>query len=227
MIILILTYEARLRDSLIEFLQLEKDTHNTTPVRKVYRKGSWICAYIEEWCTLQNIEEVCTLFAPELLILPFFGFSVSSQHHVGDIIVPHTLLTYNPLIQEKDFTREHHNTLLGEATFLDIWDQKDYHIENYGLSLGGIAVDRVVVEDTEQFAFALDFTYEADIYTTDDISSRVTFALSWKCSTYVIGCVTVAKKNPENLSVNQLGEHLIISIDFLLDRAAESSDSWA
>jgi len=57
---------------------------------------------------------------------------VSSQHEVGDIIFPNTFLQYNPLIQMKEFTKEHHNTLLGDAIFLEnITDQKDYHVEDF------------------------------------------------------------------------------------------------
>lgn len=216
MLVLILTHESRLSDSLIETLQLEKDSMNTTDTLKVYRKRSWICIYSAVWFDAQGIDRTLEIFAPDLLILPFFGFSVSSQHEVGDIVVPHTFLHYNPLIQKKSFTSEEHNTLLGDALFLDIENQRDYHIENYGLTLWGIAVDGVILEDTDTFGSSLDFTYEADIYTTESISPFGLYARSGKIQTYIMGCITIAHKNTQDFSIAQMGENLITSIEFML-----------
>jgi hypothetical protein len=186
MITAFVSADRRIALAVIAELSLEKREESTVQ-RKVYQKKGFVFVLLESALTAEDIAWVQENFMPDSLVFPFIGFSVSSQHEVGDIVFPNTFLSYNPLIQMKHFTKEDHNTLLGEAGFLDTFPlQRDYQVEDFGLSVGGIAVGNVVLQDTENFMSALDFTYEGDIYTTENLMEIFQYTKNIETGVYIL-----------------------------------------
>lgn len=64
------------------------------------------------------------------------------MHEIGDVIAPNVFLSYDSAIERSEITEENHDTIASNPRFLEIFDeQKDYYVEDYGLSVGGIVVD--------------------------------------------------------------------------------------
>jgi ABC-type taurine transport system substrate-binding protein len=61
---------------------------------------------------------------------------VDLTHEVGDVILPNVFLSYDDQISQVELTEENRDQFLGTAKFLEIYnEQKDYYVEDYGLSV--------------------------------------------------------------------------------------------
>jgi hypothetical protein len=91
-------------------------------------------------------------------------------HEETDVVLPNVFLTYNPVIENVDFNEKNRDGYLGQAEFLEIYnEQKDYYVEDFGLSVGGIAVDSVPSTVYENHSDKLMLAYEADIYLEESL----------------------------------------------------------
>ncbi len=92
------------------------------------------------------------------------------MHEIGDIILPNVFIPYVAKMENQDSQIEDDIVWITGAKFLEIYnEQKDYYVEDYGLSVGGIVVDRVPHD--ESINTELMMTYEADIYIDDSLDA--------------------------------------------------------
>lgn len=161
MISLILTDDTRIRDSIVRDLQLEKSPHPDGWAR-IYRRAGWIL--IEDTLSPRTLKNIALDYAPDHIFVPVLWESLSGEHRIWDIIIPHTFLKYNPLIEKSLITKDNRDTLIGEAFFLDyLGEQWDFLEEDYGISIGGIVLSSIPKDIDDELATKLTLVYEADI----------------------------------------------------------------
>ncbi len=161
MLNIVYTARAELRDAFIKKLSLTERETSRVGI-SFYQNGNWILAFAD-----MPIAQVALILEEEYQMQDFFvadlGWTIDMDHELGDIILPNVFLSYNPLIAMSEITAENRDQLLGKAQFLEFYEeQKDYYVENFGLSIGGILVSGA--PDNPDLAEKLMMTYEADIY---------------------------------------------------------------
>lgn len=155
--------DSALRDALVSTLSLEKKEE--IPHVTTYRKGEWIFVFFHTVITPLDMTWIAETFLPDRVYLPYFGYSVDVMHEIGDVIVPNVFLTYDPIIEKALITRENRDTFSKDPRFLSIFDeQKDYYVEDYGLSVGGIVVDTAPRIPDDELSSKMMLAYESDVY---------------------------------------------------------------
>ncbi len=162
MLRIIFTKNIVLRDAFVASLSL---SHNATEISEdflVYQKADWILVYSRELDINVILPTILDNWDPDRIYLPFIGRSVDMMHEIGDVILPNVFIPYVARSEQEDDLGDDIVGITG-AKFLEIYnEQKDYYVEDYGLSVGGIVVDNVPHDDTINTALMM--TYEADIY---------------------------------------------------------------
>lgn len=194
MITTIIIREKLLRDALISHTSGVKQTHETDDII-FYQKNQYIFAFSENLAPRDIFNSVLEEYQSDKIFFVWTGFSVDTTHEIGDIILPNVFLKYNSEIETTEITTENRDSLIGNAQFLEIFDeQKDYYVEDYGLSIGGIIVSNT--PKNNDFYHTLMSVYEGDIYSEnnhDDIAKIIQENL---VPTLFLGGVIDGKKWP-------------------------------
>lgn len=197
MISLILHHDPIVRDTFVRVLSLEKkitDIHGNT----LYQKGKWLYLALTKPLAEADMKALILEYQPENVYLPSFGRSIDMVHEETDIVLPNVFLTYDPLIESVEFSEGNRDGFLGQAEFLEIYqEQKDYYVEDYGLSVGGIAVDNVPSHVYEKHSDALMYAYEADIYLYESLRECVSIIRAEELPA-IITCGIIEGKKPKN-----------------------------
>lgn len=155
--------DAALRDALVSTLSLEKKEE--IPHVTTYRKGEWIFVFFSNVVTPIDMTWIAEAFLPDRVYLPYFGYSVDVIHEIGDVIVPNAFLSYDPSIEKILITKENRDTFSKNPRFLSIFnEQKDYYVEDYGLSVGGIVVDNSPRVPNDELSSKMMLAHEGDVY---------------------------------------------------------------
>lgn len=167
MITAILITKSALRDVLVSFVSGVRET-NSTDQAIFYQKNNFIFAFSETISTEELFQTTIEEYQPEKIFIAETGRSIDVDHEIGDIILPNVFLEFNEKILTTEITNENRDSLMGKAEFLEIFDeQKDYFVEDFGLSIGGIIVGNTPSDaDAEKLLMA----YEADIYSEKNFS---------------------------------------------------------
>lgn len=204
-----------LRDALVSHVSGVRQT-NATENATFYQKNNFIFAFSDSI----NISELFTLtleeYQPEKVFIADTARSVDTDHEIGDIILPNVFLTFNENIITTELTSENRDSLMGEAKFLEIFDeQKDYFVEDFGLSIGGIVVGNTPHDaDAEKLLMA----YEADIYTENNLEEIHTIAKNEIAPTLIIFGISEGKVSKQHLGKNPLhviAENIMTTIRML------------
>lgn len=114
------------------------------------------------------------MYQPDRLYLPHIGRSVDLIHERGDIVLPNVFFGYNPLIETTEIDKDNQDSFLWTPEFLELYnEQKDYYVQDFGLSVWGIVVDRV--PNTPDIDGKLLQAYEADVYVESSLIPSVVF----------------------------------------------------
>jgi len=169
MISLILHHDPIVRDAFVRVLSLEKKIQDESG-NTLYQRGKWLYLALSKPIAEIEITQIIADYQPENIYLPSFGRSVDMVHEETDIVLPNVFLTYNKDIIDTDFDEKNRDNYLGQAEFLEIYnEQKDYYVEDFGLSVGGIAVDSVPSTVYDNHSDKLMTAYEADIYLEESL----------------------------------------------------------
>lgn len=167
MLTVILIQNPELRDALVSFVSGVRET-NSTENAVFYQKNNYIFAFSDKISLEELFGTTAEEYQPEKIFIAETGRSIDVDHEIGDIILPNVFLHFNKKILETELNNENRDSLMGEAKFLEIFDeQKDYFVEDFGLSIGWIAVGDV---PSDADAEKLLITYEADIYSEKNFS---------------------------------------------------------
>ncbi|PID84352.1 hypothetical protein CSB09_01425 [Candidatus Gracilibacteria bacterium] len=191
----LISNDAKLTKALVRILNLELITENA--LGSFYKKGGWILVLGQE---SEKIREfLITEFAIDSAYYIRLGRSIDTEHEIGDVILPNTFFVCDDTICKKEVTEQNCNDFIKNPQFLEIFDeQKDYYIEDFGLSIGGIAVSKTP-KTKENIDASLMMAYAGDIYFTDDISHLIPLTNHDTVGTVILGSIIDGKK-PSGLS---------------------------
>ncbi|MDD2693895.1 MAG: hypothetical protein PHY14_03095 [Candidatus Gracilibacteria bacterium] len=172
MISVICTNDVRVRDGFANALSLEKVEDTSTKI--MYQKGKWVLIFFRENFSKDDLDWITSSYIPDRIYLPYFGTSIDVMHEVGDIIVPNVFFSYNPRIESIEISEENRDSLMEGVQFLThLEEQKDYYVEDFGLSVGGIIVQNAPEKMNDELMTKLMLVYEADIYAPSDIQGSI------------------------------------------------------
>lgn len=176
MISSIIVDRSDLRDAFVSILNLEKKS-SENPEILVYKRAHWVLIYAE-WADMTEISEwTIEQYNPEKIYLPFFGRSIDVTHEIGDVILPNIFFHYDDRLSSLVLDEENRDQYIGEAEFLEIYDeQKDYYVEDYWLSIGGIVVDMIPENISPELEVNLMMAYEGDIYVSNHLRNHYNIA---------------------------------------------------
>jgi hypothetical protein len=161
-----------LRDACISTLSLEQKEES--PIATVYQKGNTIFLLLSSSISHDMTQWIADTFLPDRLYLPYTGYSVDVVHEIGDIIIPHTYLSYDATLEKTDLTQDNRDSFMMDARFVSTLEEgKDYYVEDYGLSIGGIVVGGSPSDPSDELASKMMTAYEADLYVTDSLRGVV------------------------------------------------------
>jgi hypothetical protein len=172
MLRIIFTKNPIIRDSFVASLSLARNATEISEDFLVYQKADWILVFSRELDINIILPTILDNWDPDRIYLPYLGRSVDMMHEIGDVILPNVFIPYVAKLEQEDTNEDTEDDIVGitGAKFLEIYnEQKDYYVEDYGLSVGGIVVDRTPHD--EDINTDLMMTYEADIYVEDSLDS--------------------------------------------------------
>ena len=117
---------------------------------------------------LARYDAIQTKLAPNHTFFAFFGTSINPERREGDVILPNVFFAFDSILHTAEITKENRDSFLKNAFFLEHYDhQEDLDFEQFGLSIGGIALSETPTLSPE-LATKLHIAYEADFF--DDFS---------------------------------------------------------
>lgn len=186
--------DSSLRDALVSALSLEKKEE--TPHVVTYKKWEWIFVFFPRPIMPVDMTWIAESFLPDRVYLPYFGYSVDVMHEIGDVIVPNVFLSYSESLKDREITKENRDTLAENPRFLEVFDeQKDYYVEDFGLSVGGIVVDMAPEAPSDDLAGKMMLAYEADVYVREILAWSVDAVIREENPTLILVGIAHGKKN--------------------------------
>lgn len=170
MLTAIIINENPLRDALVGLVSGIKQTHSESEVT-FYQKNNYIFAFSDSLTIRDIFETTLSEYQPEKIFIAKTGRSVDTEHEIGDVVLPNVFFSFDEKILSTEITSENRDSLIGKAKFLEIFDeQKDYFVEDFGLSIGGIIVENTPPDADAEKIMSV---YEADAYLTESQQSIV------------------------------------------------------
>lgn len=163
---LLLVQNPALRDALVNVFGATKyyESHGIT----FYQKQGYILAFSLTHTVRDLFKYSRDEYSPERIFFVIPSRSIDTEHEIGDIILPNVFLSYNKALNTTVVTEKNRDLLMGKAHFFEIFtEQKDYYVENYGLSLGGIIVDNTPQDMDSEILMNV---YSADAYTNQSLA---------------------------------------------------------
>lgn len=221
MLRIVFTKNSIIRDTFVSSLSLSRNATEISPDFLVYQKADWILIYSREHDIDIVLPIILDNWDPDRIYLPYLGRSVDMLHEIGDVILPNVFIPYVAKIANQDSQTEDDIVWITGAKFLEIYnEQKDYYVEDYGLSVGGIVVDRVPHD--ESINTDLMMTYEADIYIEDSLDAAYEVT-AWDLVPALILCGIVEWKKSKN--ENGTPEQMIVRNMLTTIRLTEEDDA--
>ncbi len=201
MINVILINNPALRDVLVSSVSGIRQTNESHDVI-FYQKNNYIFAFSDKVKISELFAITLEEYQPEKIFFAETARSVDVDHEVGDIVLPNVFMNFNEKILTTDLTNENRDSLMGEAQFLEIFEeQKDYFVEDFGLSIGGILVDNVPLDaDAEKLLMV----YEADVYSEKNFTEIYKLANNEIMPVTVIIGITQGKISQQHFEKNPL-----------------------
>ena len=170
MLRIIFTRNPVIRDTCVASLTLGRNPTEASPDFIVYQKWDWILIFSKEFDIDIVLPTILDNWDPDRIYLPYLGRSVDMMHEIGDVILPNVFIPY---VSQNETNEETGISGISEARFLEIYnEQKDYYVEDYGLSVGGIVVEKT--PNDPEINTDLMMTYEADIYIEHSLDAAYT-----------------------------------------------------
>lgn len=208
----IILQDAKLRDALVSQSSSIRQTDANNGIIAYQKFG--VMFLFSEILSLQALTEcaISEYHAEEIFVVAN-GRSIDTEHEIGDVILPNVFLNFSPKILSENVDKNNRDHLMGGAKFLEIFDEhKDYYVENFGISIGGIFVGNTPFD--EEISEKLMTVYSADVYSEknyDEIIDIISHS-----SIPVVFLVAVSHgKTPKNIYKNLdtfLAENIMTTI---------------
>ena len=138
--------------------------------------------------------------------------------------MPNVFFSYDPALEGIEVTGKNRDTLIDAPVFLThLEEQKDYYVEDYGLSVGGIVVQDTPKVISDELATKLMPTYEADLYVTNSLRKSLEIAQDEGIPSLILCGITTGKiaKNQGNTSAIDFTVKNMITTIRLLEEDSE------
>ena len=190
-----------IRDSFIRVLSLQKIEENE--IATMYRKWEWIFLALKMPLSLDIVEWMAATYLPERAYFPYFGYSIDMVHEIGDVIVPNVFLPYDTSLSHAEITKENRDTLVRNPRFLDTFsEQKDYYVEDYGLSVWGIIVDEAPIDPSDDLMGKMMLAYEWDIYVSENSTIALDAVIDDQVPSLILAGIVRGKAHPKHEGMN-------------------------
>ncbi len=164
--------DTSLRDAFGKILAFEHV--EDTPFASVFRKANRIFITFNTPITDDHVSWIASEFLPDRLYLPFVSYAIDMVHEVGDVVVPNVFFSYDSRLKSAQLDENNRDSFIENPKFLTSFlEQKDYYVEDFGLSLGGIVVDDAPKDPSEDLTPKMMLAYEGDIYVEDGLSQAI------------------------------------------------------
>lgn len=212
MLRIIYTNQVPLRDALVSQLKLEREEVETENEIITYKKSWWILVYNPNTRLDMILPTLLENWNPDIIYSPYLWRSIDMIHEIGDIILPNVFLSYDPKIATLDTAKIDTSLLNITSRFLTQYsEQKDYYVEDYGLSIGGIVVDGAPPDS--ELNTALMTTYEADIYIKESLDAAYAVASSDEVpSVILLGVLEWKVGVSSDTPIQQIARNMITTI---------------
>lgn len=135
MLSVIASSDISLRDAFAKILAFEH--LEDTAFASVFRKANRIFITFNTPITDDHVSWIASEFLPDRLYLPFTSYAIDMVHEIGDVIVPNVFFSYDPRLKSAELDEQNRDTFIENPKFLTSFlEQKDYYVEDFGLSLG-------------------------------------------------------------------------------------------
>ena len=120
------------------------------------------------------------------------------MHETGDVIVPNVFLPYDAELPEREITKENRDHLAKWPRFLSTFDeQKDYYVEDFGLSVGGIVVDGAPTDPNADLMGKMMLAYEWDVYTGEILGTALDAVMDDQIPSLILVGIAKGKAHPK------------------------------
>lgn len=196
-------------------LNLEKiDTPHSF---EIYKKWGWVIACGDDILHMKRtIQEE---YDPDSFFLFHLGRSIDTEHEIGDIILPNVFFECNTKVCTTEITKENRDDFVQNPIFLEIFDQqKDYYVEDFGLSIWGIAVSKTISWDEHNDALMM--AYAGDVYFEENLDDSIALAQDEHTPVLLLTWVLSGRK-PSGLQnpYTRLAANCITAIKLFLQEA--------
>lgn len=215
MLISLLFRNESLRDAIVSMTSGVRQ-HSDSDDMIFYQKGSYTFGFSSTLWWWEMFDHMLREYQPEKIFLVDVARSVDMTHEIGDIILPNVFFHYNPQIAEVELSRDNRDSLMGSAEFLEVFEeQKDYYVEDFGLSIGGILVSNVPTDP--DLNDKLMTVYEADAYSEWDTSEMVSIMKENLIPTLALIGIESGKipKNITKMPLTLVAENVMTTIRLL------------
>jgi hypothetical protein len=178
-----------IRDAFVSALSLTKKEENH--LATVYRKENWIFLFLQAPLSDDVVLWIASTFLPDRIYFPYFGYSIDMMHEVGDVIVPNVFLPYEKSLAEIQITKDNRDALIRNPRFLETFrEQKDYYVEDFGLSVGGIVVDEAPMNPDDDHMGKMILAYEGDVYVTENSTAALDAVIDDQIPSLILAGIT-------------------------------------
>lgn len=193
--------DTSLRDSFVNTFGFEhvQDTHFAS----VFRKTNRIFVAFNTPINSDHIAWIASEFLPDRLYLPFSSYAIDMVHEVGDVVVPNVFFSYDPTLKSADLDEENRDAFIENPKFLTTFlEQKDYYVEDFGLSLWGIVVDGCPKDPSEELTPKMMMAYEGDVYIENSLSDVIKIVEDEEIPTVILCGIVRWKEHPKHKNVD-------------------------
>lgn len=193
--------DTSLRDSFAKILAFEHV--QDTPFASVFRKANRIFITFNTPITPDHVSWIASEFLPDRLYLPFVSYAIDMVHEVGDVVVPNVFFSYDPTLKSAELGEDNRDAFIENPKFLTTFlEQKDYYVEDFGLSLWGIVVDNSPKDPSEDLAPKMMMAYEGDIYTENSLSDAIKVVEDEEIPTVILCGIVRWKEHSKHKNVD-------------------------
>lgn len=225
MLRVIATESVEFIEAIIRIFSPEKKQSNH--LADTYRKENTIFLYLKKAPSHEVVTWIASEFLPERLYFPYLGYSVDMIHEIGDVILPNVFFWYSSLLEKNDINKENRENFISKQVFIENFqEQKDYYVEDFGLSLWWILVSWAPKSPSLELHEKLMYAYEWDVYVSDDIFPALDTLSLDEVPTMILVGIQAWKTHSKygNVIADEIViKNIITTIDFLEAESEEEA----
>lgn len=217
MITTVILTNPTIRDAIVSLSAGIRQTHEENNII-FYQKNSLIFAFSQIATVDEIYQKAVEEYQSEEVFIIEAGRSVDTEHEIGDVILPSVFFDFNPAILETEINKENQDKFITNPKFLEIFDEhKDYFVEYFGLTIGGIAVQNV--PNNPEINEKLMSVYSADVYVENSLSDSYNLIENSTIPTLLLVSIIDGKKSSQNNKNPNifLAQNLLTTIRLLQD----------